>query len=383
MPIFDQGYQHWNGQLTSQLWRWWAVTRNGIRMQLRSKLTRFSIATFLAPALALTAFIILWSLFEQGNAYIKPLIAIMLPKELIDVPQDYRVAVWTLAFHFFFMVQYTLLMVLILLVGPNLISKDLRFNALPLYFSRPLRRWEYFLGKLGVIAFFVLVVTAAPAVLAWCLGILFSLKFSIIPEVFHLLWGSVLVSVVISLAYGLLMLALSSLSRNSRYVAMMWFGWFLLTNSLCGLLLASTRLAEWSYLASYSMNVQRVSEAILGTESAWQKIDTGYKIARDAQQKLMPQAPLGSDRFTRGRRRGPVNGMVGTIYIPDSKWQNNSFLTQAIIDVAIKDEDKWVNHSTWIRSLYPWTWSACVLLFMGVLSLCILMFRVKSLDRLR
>jgi ABC-2 type transport system permease protein len=362
MPIFDQGYQHWNGQLSSQLWRWWAVTRNGIRMQLRSKLTRFSIATFLAPALALTAFIILWSLFEQGNTYIKPLIAFILPKELVDVPQEYRVAVWTLAFHFFFIAQYTLLMVLILLVGPNLISRDLRFNALPLYFSRPLRRWEYFLGKLGVIAFFVLVVTAAPAVLAWCLGILFSLKVSIIPDVFHLLWGSILVSLVIALAYGLLMLALSSLSRNSRYVAMMWFGWFLLTNSLCGLLLVSTRLAEWSYLASYSMNVQRVSEAILGTESAWNKLDAGYKIAWEAQQKLMSQAP-GADRFLQSRQRGPINTMVATI--------------------QIREGDQWGHHSSWIRSLYPWYWSAGVLLFMGVVSLCILMFRVKSLDRLR
>ena len=379
MPIFDQGYQHWNGHLASQFWRWWAVTRHGIRMQFRSKLTRFSIATFLAPALALVTFMILWSLFEQGNTYIKPLIQRMLPKELTDVPQEYRVAVWTLAFHFFFMVQYTLLMILILLVGPNLISKDLRFNALPLYFSRPLRRWEYFLGKLGVIAFFVQLVTAAPAALAWLLGVLFSLKFSIIAEVLHLLWGSFLVSLVISVVYGLWMLALSSLSRNSRYVAMMWFGWFLLTNSLCGLLLLSTRLAEWSYLASFSMNVQRISDAILDTDSAWKKIDAGYKIAREKATQVTP----GGDRFLRGGRRGPANDMVGTIFIPDNKWQNNGFLVQPIIDLTIKQEDRWVHHSSWIRLLYPWTWSACVLFFMGVLSLCILMFRVKSLDRLR
>ena len=43
-------------------------------------------------------------------------------------------------------------MLLVVLAGPNLISRDLRFNALPLYFSRPLTRLDYFLGKLGVIA---------------------------------------------------------------------------------------------------------------------------------------------------------------------------------------------------------------------------------------
>jgi len=31
MPIFDQGYQHWSGQLSGRAWRWLAVTRQGIR----------------------------------------------------------------------------------------------------------------------------------------------------------------------------------------------------------------------------------------------------------------------------------------------------------------------------------------------------------------
>ena len=43
-------------------------------------------------------------------------------------------------------------MFLVLLVGPELISQDLRFNAMPLYFARPVRRLDYFVGKLGVIA---------------------------------------------------------------------------------------------------------------------------------------------------------------------------------------------------------------------------------------
>ncbi len=30
-------------------------------------------------------------------------------------------------------------MLLVLMVGPDLISQDLRFNAIPLYFARPLR----------------------------------------------------------------------------------------------------------------------------------------------------------------------------------------------------------------------------------------------------
>lgn len=363
MPIFDQGYQHWNGKLASQFWRWWAVTRHGIRVQFRSKLTRFSIATFLAPALALTTFMIIWSLLEQGNSFLKPLIA-FLPKELTDVPQEYRLATWTLAYHFYFLVQLFLLMVLVLLIGPGLISKDLRFNALPLYLSRPLRRWEYFAGKLGVIVFFVLIVTAAPAVFAWMMGVLFSLKLSIVIEVLPLLWKSVLISLVIAVVFGLWMLALSSLSRNSRYVSMMWFGWWILTSALSVMLFFASQHAEWANLAGFTRNVQRVEEAILDTETAWQKIDAAYKLTQDLAMKAAANAPLGKGPFM-PRRLGPLTD------------DNRVFLLQ------FRDRDKTEVRSSGVRSIYPWTWSAGVLLMMGVLSLCILMFRVKSLDRLR
>lgn len=366
MPIFDQGYQHWNGKLDSQYWRWWAVTRHGIKMQFRSKLTRFFLIACFGPALALASFMIVWSLLEQGNSYLKPLLG-FLPKELTDVPQEYRVAMWTLAYHFFFYVQYFLLMILVLLVGPGLISKDLRFNAMPLYLSRPLRRWEYFFGKLGVISFFVLLVTAAPAVFAWILGVLFSLKLSIIVEVLPILWGSILVSLVISLVYGLWMLALSSLSRNSRYVSMMWFGWWLLSSALFAILFISSDYADWANLANFTKNVQRIEEAILNTEPAWQKIDGAVKLAMQTGTKASGMAG-GNNRNNNTMRFGPFRA---------SNDDDRVALTRFTIN------DKSYIRSSGVRSLYPWTWSAAVLVFMGVLSLCILIFRVKSLDRLR
>src|SRR5262249_43306407 len=40
MPIFDQGYQHWQGTLSSHAWRWLTVTRHGVRGQLQNRWTR-------------------------------------------------------------------------------------------------------------------------------------------------------------------------------------------------------------------------------------------------------------------------------------------------------------------------------------------------------
>ena len=80
-------------------------------------------------------------------------------------------------------------MILIVLVGPSLISQDLRFNALPLYLSRPLRRIDYLLGKLGVIGAFLGLVIIVPCLVAYVLGLLFSLDLTIVRDTYRLLLG--------------------------------------------------------------------------------------------------------------------------------------------------------------------------------------------------
>ena len=78
-------------------------------------------------------------------------------------PKAYRAAVWTIAYRLLLQDRAALL------DAPGAarrartsISQDLRFNALPLYFSRPLRRIDYFLGKLGVIGFFLAAMVGRP-----------------------------------------------------------------------------------------------------------------------------------------------------------------------------------------------------------------------------
>ncbi len=181
MPIFDQGYQHWQGHLSGRGLHWWAITWRGVRTLFRSRWIRVAVIFSLSPCLALAAVLVLWGMIENRVSFIQPLLSLMrgLPEELRQKREAYRVMIWTLAFQFFFSAQITFMMILVALVGPDLISKDLRFNAIPLYFSRPLTRWDYFLGKLGVIGFFVGLVTVVPVTIAYVLGVAFSLDVKI------------------------------------------------------------------------------------------------------------------------------------------------------------------------------------------------------------
>jgi ABC-2 type transport system permease protein len=365
MPIFDQGYQHWQGRLSGHAWRWLTVTRQGVRAQMKNRFTRVILLFALLPSLALALALVAWGLLEQQADFIRPLFAFLnFPREMMQDPRAFRHPVWNAAFHFFFSVEMFFSMILVLLVGPGLISQDLRFNAVPLYFSRPLRRIDYFLGKLGVIGFFLGMVAIVPAVFAYVLGVLFSLDLSVVKDTWRLLAASVAYGAVVVVSAGTLMLALSSLSRNSRYVALFWIGIWVISGTVGGILggmheesarreamnaqmqvaqrqrmdrdewvrvhekamqaRAEAARSNWRPLFSYTENLHRIRVGLFDTYSAFQEFG---KIGRP-----------GSD----GRE-------IGDLFVPQ----------------------------------YPWYWSAGVLLGLFGISLCILTTRVKSLDRLK
>jgi ABC-2 type transport system permease protein len=354
MPIFDQGYQHWTGDLSSHAWRWLAITRRGVRTALQGRLVRIALLLACVPALLLVTVLCLWGLVERQSALIdtiKPLLMALLGRPILAGPREYRVEIWTLSFHYFLLWELWFSMILVLLVGPNLISQDLRYNAMPLYFSRPLRRTDYFFGKLGVIVALLGTVIVLPSIVAYMLGLLFSLDITIVRDTSRILLASIIYGIVISLSAGTLMLALSSLSRNSRYIALLWMGIWILTSTVSLVLIsigqeqrrhearATSRpwdreaylnaeieaaKTDWRPLISYTANLSRIGERLLRTNAAWER--------------LGQLSPAG---------------------------QRNQILLQLM------------------GNQYPWYWSAGVLAVLFFFSICILHFSVKSLDRLK
>jgi ABC-type transport system involved in multi-copper enzyme maturation permease subunit len=443
MPIFDQGYQHWTGPLSGHAWRWLAVARHGVRATLKSRLVRWFLFAAWAPALALVAVLAVWGLLEQQAESVLTVLKQILPAEMVAQPREFRSAVWTIAYSFFFKAELAMALFLVLVVGPNLVSRDLRFNALPLYFSRPLRRIDYFVGKLGVIGFFLAVTQVGPAVVAYLFGIAFSLDVGVIRDTHRLLWGGALYGLVITLSAGTLMLALSSLSRRSIYVGLAWAGFVLLTGMVSGMLmgvhiamvhqqtmgngmegwvkdhpppagvrmygswpsiryempkpgdkgggrmvperdpathpapftaaeekaarrwyddwtaarnrlrddatatLAAESRTDWRAVVSYSNNLGRMGDLLLGTDAAWVTIGQAVERPRAA---FGPMANLQAGGRLPRELTGPAN------------------------DRRLADQFVWQ---------YPWTWSAGVLGGLWLLSLAVLTTRVKSLDRLK
>ncbi|MGA2253723.1 MAG: hypothetical protein ABSG53_03600 [Thermoguttaceae bacterium] len=437
MPIFDQGYQHWKGRLSGHAWRWLAITRQGIRVQLKGRYVRLLLILAWMPALALVAALAFWGLFEQGVLGAN-LLTMLRSQGITDDPQTFRQAVWTVAYSFFFRTELYFILLLVTLTGPNLISLDLRYNALPLYLSRPVTRLDYFLGKLGVIAALVAALAVVPAAAAYVLGVCFSLNLTVVHDTWRLLPASILYGLVIVVSAGTLMLALSSMSRRSLYVGLAWVGLFLIGWTVSGVLGIIHR-------ESLAISIMREDEALARTQAELE-LQRARQRQRDPPQEFdekdfaqmpeesdAPQVPLQSQpglpgpmrsaqprRFDWRQRQQQIEQAEAQSAKTD--WRPLFSYTANLdrLGMAILNTDAaWVqigsafegrraqlesmsgmspggwtngNHPEpvnkrrlaefWVPQ-YPWTWSAAVLAGLWGLSLCILSTRVKSLDRLR
>jgi ABC-2 type transport system permease protein len=438
MPIFDQGYQHWKGPLSGHAWRWLAISRQGIRTQLKGRYVRLLIILAWMPALALVSALAIWGLFEQG-ALGADWLLMLRTQGITDDPQAFRPAVWTLAYSFFFRVELYFIMLLVTLAGPNLISLDLRNNALPLYLSRAVTRRDYFLGKLGVIAGLVAAVAVLPAAAAYVLGVCFSLNLTVVRDTWRLLPAAILYGLLIVVSAGTLMLALSSMSRRSLYVGLAWVGLFLIGWAVAGVL---------GKVHEEALMFDRIHK-----EQAMRRAEAEYDYQRaleqdspeTADEKIFDPAPEDNGRakfpvprnWPEGRRPDPT-GPNPARFADAAKLQQELqeaesqagrtdwrplFSYTANLDrlgeAILNTDAAWVQigrayegrrsqlesmsgmsrpgwpdnyrHEAvnerhlaeqWVPQ-YPWTWSAAVLAGLFGLSLCILSTRVKSLDRLK
>lgn len=157
--------------------------------------------------------------------------------------------------------QGTFVFFMTIWAGAGLIANDRRANALQIYLAKPLLRIEYIMGKLSVLLVFLLGVTLVPAVLLILLQIAFSGSFTFIINNAHIIPAVILGSLVQVIVASTTMLALSSISKSSRFAALLYTGAIFFTEALFGALrviTGSTRMA-W---VSITADMNQVTDAI-------------------------------------------------------------------------------------------------------------------------
>ncbi len=159
-----------------------------------------------------------------------------------------------------------------LTVGSGLISKDVKFNALQMYLAKPITAMEYILGKLGVVIFFLLMITLVPDIVLFLLQAIL-IGDSLYLRHYWLIPGAICAySLLIIFSGTLIVLVLSAFSRNPRNAAFGAAAVFWFSPVVAQLLRHSTWNTHY-LLLSLPDNWIRVGEKIFGlratTDAPW------------------------------------------------------------------------------------------------------------------
>jgi ABC-2 type transport system permease protein len=145
--------------------------------------------------------------------------------------------------------------------GAGLIANDMRANALQIYLAKPLDRMEYIAGKFAVLAFFLMLTTWLPATMLVLVQIVFAGNLTFISSNFFLLPAILVYTGIEAIVLGLVMLALSSLSKSARFVGIMYAGVIFFTQALYGVVTVFTRDSAFSWMA-LSSNLMQIGDLV-------------------------------------------------------------------------------------------------------------------------
>jgi ABC-2 type transport system permease protein len=231
VPIHDQGYRHYLGQRAPHGQAWWVIARAHIVTLLQFRWFQLLLLAAFVPFLVRAGQIY----FSTTNQQVAQLLG--------TTPDTFRD----------FLSQQRFFVFLVIIMQAGLIADDRRTNALQLYLSKPLTRVEYVLGKLVPPLVFVLGVTLLPALLLIVLQIVFAGNLAFLRANLFLLPAITLVSLVQAFLSAFALLALSSLSKNRRFVAIMYAGIIFFTAAMYQVLRGITTSRRWAVISPGEM----------------------------------------------------------------------------------------------------------------------------------
>lgn len=242
MPIYELGYRHWEGTLRPPVARVWAILRAGLSLALRSKMLKRLLfgswmpLLYFAPLFFGIGYVTDPKRIKEGGVvvgmamgFIEGMLGPTIGERLASDPESVRPLAWSIAFQLFFsFFQAFFAMLVTAIVGPPLISQDVRSKSFLLYFSKPITRSEYLLGKSGTLVFYLFMITLFPGLVLYLISISLSPNAAALAQTAPMILKITAASLVIAVPSTLLVLCFSSLTADHRYATVAWFAFCLM-----------------------------------------------------------------------------------------------------------------------------------------------------------
>ena len=239
MPIHDQGYRRYAGLRAQTGFAWAVIAKAGIR-------TLFAKRAFVGLLLL---------------SWVPFLVRAVQIYAATNLPQAQFLAPDARMFRNFLQFQEVFMFFITVYAGAGLIANDRRANALQIYLSKPLTRLEYIFGKFAILLSLLLLVTWLPAVLLLVIQVMFAGSFTFFLKNLYLLPAITVYSIIQVTSVGLAMLALSSLSKSSRYVGVLYAGLIFFSQAVYGVVESITGDSTMAWL-SVPMDLQQIGDLV-------------------------------------------------------------------------------------------------------------------------
>jgi ABC-2 type transport system permease protein len=280
MAVYEHTYKQYLGKLTPEWSRFLVIPRHAFRDVFKSKLfTAFFVVCFI-PLLIETILIYL-----HHNANALAILKVNV-RELVPIDASF--------FQTFVNLQGTFAFFVTLLVGPPLVARDLRNNALPLYLCRPFSRTEYVLGKMSVLLILLSAITWVPQLLLFLFQSYleganwFVDNLSLASAIF-------IGSVVWILLLALLSQAVSALVKWRVIASAALLGIFFIP-SVFGEVINQIFLTRWGNIISLGALIKNVTAGLFGTfvQASGHITDWDGRVGREI---IMNEPPLWASWF--------------------------------------------------------------------------------------
>jgi len=258
-------YRRYEGELTTRRLRFWPLVASGVRIGVKKKLP---LLLLYAPVVITT---IVYSFIVYGKYAAEDFadtvgigprgVAGVFAKNAarhIQVVENVMGANVTLRWF---------AMLVIAWFGAGLFADDRRLGAHLLYFSRPLSRLDYFLGKFLTVGAFAALATLVPGLViclfaAWC-----SPDWEFLKEEGDLIWKSLAYSSLYIAATTCVVLAMSSLVQRKTLALVGVFAFFMPLHVLAKVLSSIDKRFQFVSLFD---SLQRIGNWILGIDNSWE-----------------------------------------------------------------------------------------------------------------
>ncbi|MGB9892998.1 MAG: ABC transporter permease [Candidatus Saccharicenans sp.] len=246
--IRERGYHHWDGQLEEKRWNFWPITRTGIKLAFQRKYFKFIFSGAFLPAMVYLVGVYISERLEDFKFMAQG------AERTFQVNPAFFKSYLSLDFLFF------MIILLMALGGAGLIADDFRYKAIQLYFARPISKLDYLLGKAGVVIFFVGLLTLVPGILLLVFKLLFSGSFKFLLEYPWIILSIIFYSLFLMIFFTAFVLLISSLSKNRRYVSVIIFAVYILSDIIQGIFWIIFR-SPYSALFSFKANLKQLAAA--------------------------------------------------------------------------------------------------------------------------